>query len=179
MTNPDLPTLFAGLGGVGVPDVHTLGDDGLRCMWVLHVAKEHLGITWMSAPQVSDVLRDVYGINVSRQRAYSLLAADRNLVAQRTAKGKHLFQVMKAGSDNVAATQSVIFVEPAAALSRLREVQDMFGGLTGDISVCDPYVDGRTLDMLAYLDQATSIRLLSMKIDNPPRNRSRRQGVHR
>lgn len=43
----------------------------------------------------------------------------------------------------------------------------MFGSLTGDISVCDPYVDGRTLDMLAHLDQARSIRLLSMKIDKP------------
>jgi hypothetical protein len=131
---------------------------------VLHVAKEHLGIAWMSAPQVSEVLRDVYGINVSRQRAYSLMAADKNVVAHRTVKGRHEFQVMKAGSDAVTAAQSVIFVEPAAALSRLREVQDLFGGLEGEISVCDPYVDSATIDMLAHLDQASSIRLLSMNI---------------
>lgn len=164
MAAPDLPALFGGLGGVGVPDVHTLADDRLRCMWVLDVAKVHLGIPWVSAPQTSTVLRDVYGINVPRQRAYSLMAADRDLVAQRTVKGKHEFQVMKAGSDAVAATQSVIFVEPSAALSRLREVQDLFGSLSGDISVCDPYVDSRTIDMLAHFDRAKSIRLLSMNI---------------
>jgi hypothetical protein len=54
--------------------------------------------------------------------------------------------------------------EPAAALSRLRVVQDMFGGLRGDVRVCDPYVDSATLDMLAHLDRAASIKLLSVNI---------------
>jgi hypothetical protein len=72
---------------------------------------------------------------------------------------------MKAGSDVVvAATRSVVFIEPAAALSRLRVVQDMFGGLRGDVRVCDPYVDSATLDMLAHLDRAASIKLLSVNI---------------
>ena len=164
MTNPDLQARFRDLGDVGVPNVHTLADDRLRCMWVLHVAKEHLDEAWLTAPQISTVLRDTFGINISRQRVYGLVAADKIMVAQKTVDGRHLFQVMKAGSDVVAATRSVVFVEPAAALSRLRVVQDMFGELRDDVRVCDPYVDGATLDMLAHLDRAASIKLLSVNI---------------
>ncbi len=40
----------------------------------------------------------------------------------------------------------------------------MLGDLRGDIRVCDPYVDGATIDMLTHFDQAKSIRLLSMNI---------------
>lgn len=160
----DLPSKFAAVNGAGVPDIHTLSEDRLRCLWVLHVAKSQLHAPWMSATQVGEVLRDTYGINISRQRCASLLAADKREVANRRVGNRQEFQVMKPGSDAIIATRSVVFIEPAAALTALREVQDMFGSLKGEVRVCDPYVDGRTLDMLAHLEHAESVKLLSMNV---------------
>jgi hypothetical protein len=44
---------------------------------------------------------------------------------------------------------AVTFIEPTRAFSKLREVHAILGTATGELRVCDPYVEMRTLDMLA------------------------------
>lgn len=152
------------MGDPGLPNIHALEDDRLRSMWILHAAKEHLATPWMTAADISTALRDVYGINVSRQRVQAIVGGEKGTVARKTVKGRRLFQLMQTGSDEVTAARSVIFVEPDNALSRLREVQEMFGDLQGSIRICDPYVNSATIDMLTHLDNASDIKLLTMNI---------------
>jgi hypothetical protein len=72
---------------------------------------------------------------------------------------------MQAGVDELVASAAVVvFVDPQQALSSIRETQAILADLRGDLSVCDPYVDGRTLDLLADCKAAASIRLLTMNI---------------
>jgi hypothetical protein len=160
----DLVDQFRAMGDPGLPNIHALEDDRLQSMWVLHAAKEHLATPWMTAAEISTVLRDAYGIDVSRQRVQGILGGEKGTVARRTVKGRRFFQVMQAGSDEVTAVRSVIFIEPDNALSRLREVQEMLGELRGSIFICDPYVSSATIDMLTHLDNATDIKLLTMNI---------------
>jgi hypothetical protein len=165
MTSPDLSERFRSLGEMDVPDIHTLGTDRHRVLWIMTVGQQHVGETWFTAPQISTVLRDVYGVAVPWQRVQAILAGEQGTVAGKRFKAGVRYQVMKAGRDEITSATSVIFVEPASALSGLRQVQDLFGNLPGTLKICDPYLSSPTFDMLAHCERATSFQLLTMKVD--------------
>jgi len=171
---PELVDQFKAMGDPGLPDINALADERLRSLWVLYAAKEQLARPWLTAAEISLVLRDVYGIDVSRQRVQGILGAERGTVARKTTNGRRFFQIMRIGIGEVTAARSVIFIDPDNALSRLREVQDMFGDLRGSIRICDPYVSSATIDMLTHLDKASDIRLLTMNIREKEQPRVRR-----
>jgi len=62
---------------------------------------------------------------------------------------------------------TVTFIEPSQALSRIREVESLLAECDGVVSICDPYVDGRTLDFLANCRSVSEILLLTMNINKP------------
>ncbi|MGB6836283.1 MAG: hypothetical protein WBF66_01095 [Dehalococcoidia bacterium] len=123
----------------------------------------------MTPAEISMVLRDTYKIALPRQKIQTLLAAERGTVARRKKAGVRAYQIMQIGVDEVLAATSttVVFVEPEQALSKIRETEEILSSLRGMISVCDPYVDGRTLDFLAICGNATTIRLLTVNIGKP------------
>lgn len=49
----------------------------------------------------------------------------------------------------------------------MRATEAVLASLDGDVKLCDPYVDGRTIDLLAECTNAQSIELLTMNIKNP------------
>ena len=133
------------------------------------VAKEALRFPWLTPSQVSDGLRDVYGVLVPRQRAEALLsrAKDGGTVARRVSGGRRYYQVMDAGIAVVRSVKSsVLFITPQQSLTAIRAVEDILGTLKGFVRVCDPYVDGRTLDWLSSCQQATKLDLLTTNIKN-------------
>ena len=151
------------------PPLSALTDDSLKCLWVLWVGKQALGYQWLSPAQVSDALRDVFGTLISRQRVDGILsrAKDTRQAARKMVGGKRHYQVMDAGIAVVRSIEaSVLFITPEDALTSIRAVEDVLSTLRGDVRVCDPYIDGRTLDWLAGCSKATSIRLLTVNVKN-------------
>lgn len=133
------------------------------------VAKEALRFPWLTPSQVSDGLRDVYGVLVPRQRAEALLSRAKagGTVARRVSGGRRYYQVMDAGIAVVRSVKSsVLFITPQQSLTAIRAVEDILGTLKGFVRVCDPYVDGRTLDWLSSCQQATKLDLLTTNIKN-------------
>jgi hypothetical protein len=156
-----------GVDASDLADVHDLGEERLQLLWVLVVGKR-AGIASLTPFAASSALRDAYGIHLPRQRASAILEAERATVAPLRAGGRRAYQVMRAGEQEVAQiARGVVLVEPELGLSSLRRVQAVLGGLTGVLRVCDPYVDGRTLDLLANCRTATGIRLLTMNVAKP------------
>lgn len=120
----------------------------------------------MTPGEMSSVLRDAYGIVLPRQKIEGILSQEKKAVARRKQKGKRVYQIMQAGIDEVeGVASSVLLIEPTRALSSLRATEALLGTLTGAVKVCDPYVDGRTLDLLAEATGATAIDLLTMNIN--------------
>jgi hypothetical protein len=133
------------------------------------VAKEALRFPWLTPSQVSDGLRDVYGVLVPRQRAEALLSRAKagGTVARRVSGGRRYYQVMDAGIAVVRSVKSsVLFITPQQSLTAIRAVEDILGTLKGFVRVCDPYVDGCTLDWLSSCQQATKLDLLTTNIKN-------------
>ena len=158
---------FTSLDLDGVPSLESLSGDRARCLWLLWVASSHLKQPAMTAAQMSDAFRDAFGVSLSRQRIQALLDRERQMrtVVQRKVDGKRAYQVMRAGIDEVMdASTDVLFIEPTAALSKVRQVEELLASRTGVARLCDPYVDKRTLDFLAECTGAAELRLLTANI---------------
>ena len=165
--NGSLVEAFRGADASGLTALADLDDRG-RAFWVLRVAQEQLDRPVMTPAEISVVLRDAHGIDLARQRIEATLSAEQGTVAKRKIDGRRAYQLMAEGSQELdAATTAVIFIEPTRAFSALRETQSVLGTLKGDLRVCDPYADTRTLDMLTECQQADSIRLLTQNIKSP------------
>jgi hypothetical protein len=75
---------------------------------------------------------------------------------------------METGVGEVLASgPDVLFIEPDTAFTGIRSVESLLGSLTGVVRVVDPYVDGRTLDLLAACTNADEVRLLTANITKP------------
>jgi hypothetical protein len=133
------------------------------------VGRERLDpLVRLTPHEISLVLRDAYGIAVSRQRIAGMFASDRTAVAHRNRDGQAEYQLMEAGAGEVLASgPDVVFIEPDTALTGIRTLESLLGSLTGVVRVVDPYVDGRTLDLLAACIGASEIRLLTANIAKP------------
>jgi hypothetical protein len=148
----------------GFPDLSTL-DEREQMFWILGVAKDHLGRELLTPTDISTVLRDVYGIDLSRQRIEAMLSGEKKTVAKRKANGRRAYQLMLAGRQELeSANTAAFFIDPARGYTGLRETQSLLAGLRGEIRVCDPYADVRTLDMLAECAAADALRLLTHNI---------------
>lgn len=160
MTARSVTDSFHSADASDLPELAAL-EERHKMLWVLKLGRE-LGIEVMSPSEISSVLRDVYGYDVSRQRIEATLAAERGTVARRKRDKHRVYQLMAPGSEELnSARSSIVFIEPSRGFSGLRESQALLAEMTGTVCICDPYADLKTLDMLAECASATGIRLLT------------------
>jgi hypothetical protein len=162
------------------PDVHSYSEDLDALLWVLMVAAKNSAKSSLTAAQVCEILRDVYGRDVSRQSAATLLGGARGLVAIKRPSREAVFSIMKKGEERVlAAGGRVLVVEPDKAFTALQRLDTILGSLKGDVLVCDPYVDDKTLVHLMTVPKTCRIKLLTVNVSDPPRFRTRLQAYQR
>jgi len=163
MTAQSVTDAFRSPGTSDLPDLAAL-EERHKVLWVFKLGLD-LGIEVMSPSEVSNVLRDVYGYDVPRQRVEAMLAGESGTVARRKRDKRRVYQLMAPGAEELeGARGAVVFIEPSRAFSGLRESQALLAEMTGEVRVCDPYADLKTLDMLAECASATGIRLLTHNI---------------
>lgn len=166
-----MSTMIQRFEAADVTDLPALGamrDDAARAYWVLLVGRDRADQARMTAHEIAMVLQDVYGVVVPRQRITGLFGRERRTIARRRRGRQREYQLMDAGAQIVlGAGSSVVFIQPEEALSGIRTVEAMLESLTGNVRVCDPWVDGRTLDLLGMATHATALRLLTANITKP------------
>lgn len=156
----------------GLPEIGSITDPRQQALWILHLGQARVGVEMMTPTEISTVLRDVFGIALPRQKIEGMLSQEKQAVAKRKKGGKRAYQVMQAGIDEVEGiSSSVLLIEPERALTSLRATETILGTLTGTAKVCDPYVDGRTLDLLGECTGVQAIQLLTMNVNNPSKLR--------
>ncbi|MBF9233326.1 hypothetical protein [Microvirga alba] len=157
--------VFRGLDTSELPDVHTLATDRLQVLWILVAAKWGGAAISLTAGEISDVLQNVCGIAVSRQRVSAILSTERQSTSRAGRKAPARFQVMKKGEDELLGSGlSPLFIDPTQALSSIRKLEDVLSQLSGEVRVCDTYINNHTIDYLALCTKSTSIKLLTENI---------------
>jgi hypothetical protein len=162
------------------PDVHSYSDDLDALLWVLMVAAKSGSNDSLTASQVCGILRDVYGRDVTRQRAATLLGGARGLVTTKRPDREAVFRIMKKGEERVlAAGGNVLVVEPDKAFTALQRLETILGSLEGEVRLCDPYVDDKTLVHLTTVPKVSPIKILTVNISEPPKFRTKLQAYQR
>lgn len=156
---------FAEVRDVSLGEAHFLESDRLRIFWVLASVRDCQDLDYLTPADVSDILRDVQGIHLPRQRVSAILQQERGTVSRRRITGKNYYKIMKEGVDLVVpAIQTAIYVDPENALTHIRRFEDVLAGLNGDLRICDPYVENKTLDLLVECRSASSVSLLTANV---------------
>ncbi len=147
-------------------DVHSL-EERCQLLRTLAAVRQSDAYRYLTPAEVSDLLRDEEGVDISRQRAASVLERERaaGTVARKRAGGRLRYAVMQPGLTELATgTPASRFVDPANALDEIRRLEEALDGLSGPVSVCDPYLENKTLDYLAHLAGASNVRFLTANI---------------
>lgn len=147
--------------------IHMSGGLREQVLVVLWVCRERAKIDVLTPHDISLLLRDHFGITASRQAIEAVLSKERGTVAKRMTNKRRAYQIMQKGIDEVAAPRgSVTFIDPRQSFSSLRNVQAVMSEFTGDLRICDPYVDSHSLDLLASCSGASTIDLLTVNVRN-------------
>ncbi len=172
---PQLNNLFHQFRDVNTssyPDIHLFHDDLDAVLWTLLVADEQLGLSSMTAAQVAEVLTHVYRRSLTRQKAAAVLASAKGFVARRTKAGQTTYSIMKQGADRIRTqADGVILIDPSHAFSFPRRLNQILEALLGDVLLCDPYIDDKTLLALTAVPKSSPIKLLTLNISDPPQFR--------
>ncbi|QBR70410.1 hypothetical protein CU048_02980 [Beijerinckiaceae bacterium] len=156
---------FSGIRDSALVDPHTLSDDRLKVLWVLATTKDDPELAYMTPAQIADILCDGEGIHMPRQRAAGILQQESGAVTRKRHKGRNLYKIMRQGVEELApASLSSTYVDPEQALTQIRRMEEILATLKGDLKVCDPYIENKTIDFLAECRSSSSIRLLTSNV---------------
>jgi hypothetical protein len=156
---------FSEIRDAALGDPHTLLDDRQRVLWVLTAARDDPELAYMTPAQISDILCDGEGIHVPRQRAAGILQRESGTVARKRYQGRNRYKIMKQGIAEIGpASLSSIYIDPEQALTQIRRMEEILASLKGDLKICDPYVENKTIDFLIECRLSSSIKLLTSNI---------------
>jgi hypothetical protein len=142
-------------------------DGETAALWAMSIARTEACQDELTAPEVAAIVTRVGRKSMSRQAAQGhldRLASSGQVHRARRRKGPNQYSLMAAGQEALSGTTNVILVDPARALQETRSMEKLLSQLKGPISICDPYLDERTLDFLGAMTSATSIRVLTEKV---------------
>lgn len=123
------------------------------------------GHDWVSAVDISRIMRDDYGIRIHWKTILTLLTAQNKLTDRRKRSGRWQFKLMRDGEDHLTkAGASIVVIDPSQAVQAVRSLHDFLSSLSGVVRVCDPYLDAATIEHLDACPANVVIRFLTKNI---------------
>jgi len=114
----------------------------------------------------------MYGLNIHWRTIDALLSKVKSLVARRKRSRRWEYTLLGAGKAEVTLGSDTILVDPSAALQATFRLHDLLAKLSGDVRICDPYLDDKTLEHLQACPKNQPLRLLTMNVkDSGPLRR--------
>lgn len=147
-----------------LPEFRALPDERAQVLWVLARAKQGAP-SRLTASQISTVLREEFSMLVPYQRVGRILDELPKGTLARFRSRPATFEIMQLGLDElVSRSPSLLFIQPETAFTGIRTLEAILSQTTGDVRVCDPYIEGRSLDFLAACTASASIHLLTANV---------------
>jgi len=120
---------------------------------------------WLTAGDVSRVLRDEHAIGVHWRTIRNLFLTNKAQVARRKRAGQWQFSILRPGEESLGTAQtSILFIDPAQSFKSTLSLHEFFARLKGTIRVCDAYLDNTTLEHLHALDKSAIVQVLTKNV---------------
>lgn len=148
----------------GIVDFTVCGKPLDMALWVLCLAKEKLGQKRLTADQIALTVLETQEISVTANSITSALKRALDKVHRYYENGDTYYEIMRPGKDYLLSLGksdlvNAFYFEPDTRYTAKRLLKNqVFGGLTGNLKIVDPYCSERTLDILANLkDRPTKV----------------------
>lgn len=153
-------------------DIHTLEELSLKAYWVIDQLTTPQQDRF-SPSEIAKFLIEHVGINTSRQAVEYALKKDKAACN----KNKQGFKLMQKGKDTLANINKIIFIDAGKPFATKNfTLREIFGINYKELSICDPYIDLNTLDII-YKNflKGVPIRILTANVINKPKGAFKRQ----
>lgn len=126
----------------------------------------------LTTAAISRLLSEEWGVKVHWRTIDAAFDRNRNLVTRRKRKHKWHYTILDKGLEALSSSDSKITViDPKNAIQHIRSLHDQLAELSGNIYICDPYLDAATLEHLDSCCEGTNVLLLTHNIQDTGRLR--------
>jgi hypothetical protein len=152
---------------VPLPDLYSFDSERLKVFWILadEARKNPDGV--LSSYAIAQRLEREHRVDVPRHRVDSILRKEKKTVLRKVRGGTEYWKLMRAGEIELETPSDVAtFIDPQKAFTSRKRVYEILSGLAGHLRFCDPYVDSSVLGSLASCSKASTIKLLTSRIQS-------------
>lgn len=140
-------------------------DDDLRRILSITLLRKQQGIQWSSGLEISQILRDEFGIQIHWRTIDSILSSNNNLVQRKKRKLRWEYLLLADGENKIKhAPSAIVVVDPTNALQAVISLHDFLANLNSPIQICDPYLDTTSLEHIASCPQTAIINILTKNV---------------
>jgi hypothetical protein len=140
-------------------------DDNIRRILATILLKKQIRIQWSSALEISQTLRDEFGVQIHWRTIDTTLAETNNLVQRKKRKLRWEYLLLTDGESKVThAPSAIVMVDPANALQAVISLHDFLANLKTPIQICDPYLDATSLEHITSCPKTATINILTKNI---------------
>lgn len=145
-------------------DPSHFADDLEKILALLYINK-NANNDWATSVEISHSLRDNHRISLHWRTIDALLQKRKNLVSRRKRNNRWQYSILAQGECILKQPSSALtLVDPSKAIQAVITLHDFLSSLCGDIRICDPYLDDKTIEHLDSCPQKSSILLLTQTI---------------
>lgn len=131
------------------------------------------GAPFLTAAEIAQRLGSEFGITLHWRTIQTELSKASGLVARRKRNHQWQYQLMASGREVLGEKSSgVRVIDPVHAVQAVSSLHDFFESLTGDVAICDPYVDASSVDHLDSCPKTAALRILTVNIKDSGRLRA-------
>jgi hypothetical protein len=134
---------------------------------ILAKLSEQTNEEWIDSLLIEKEALGKYGLRLHWRTIDSILKNNK-VYAARKKRGKcWMYRLLEKGRLLVSDEKKAILIEPSNSIQSMIDLQKYLSGLSGNIYICDPYIDHVSLDILSSCPSSSSLFVLSrnVKID--------------
>jgi len=140
-------------------------DNNLQRVLAVILIKRQLGSQWISSLEISQMLRDEFGLQLHWKTIDTTLGESSNLVQRKKRKLRWEYFLLSEGESKVAhAPSAIVVVDPTNALQAVISLHDFLANLSNPIQICDPYLDATSLEHITSCPKTASINILTKNV---------------
>ena len=147
---------FKSLKDLNIPDFSQFDKPLERGLWILFISKEYCSKKKLTCEQISQIILEVMEESVNSKAIKNAFNRTKGKLHIYKEEGNVYFEIMKPGKTYILSrgkgSIDLFYFKPKNKYSSKRVLsKDVFGKISGDFLMVDPYLSERTLDLLSNI----------------------------